>query len=104
MIAIFSDLHLGIKGDNQHWHSVAVEFIQDMVKTLKEKNIKDVFFLGDWFHNRNSVDVYTLNWRIFLFIYFQVITICIFPEALKYLLLLFFKDIIISNIMISLPD
>ena len=51
MIAIFSDLHLGIKGDNQHWHSVAVEFIQDMVKTLKEKNIKDVFFLGDWFHN-----------------------------------------------------
>lgn len=97
MIAIFSDLHLGIKGDNQHWHSVAVEFIQDMVKTLKEKNIKDVFFLGDWFHNRNSVDVYTLNstakssgyWRIFLFIYFQVITICIFPEALKYLLLLF---------------
>ena len=41
MIAIFSDLHLGIKGDNQHWHSVAVEFIQDMVKTLKEKNIKE---------------------------------------------------------------
>ena len=40
MIAIFSDLHLGIKGDNQHWHSVAVEFIQDMVKTLKKKNFE----------------------------------------------------------------
>ena len=49
MIAIFSDLHLGIKGDNQHWHSVAVEFIQDMVKTLKKKNIKDVFFLETGF-------------------------------------------------------
>jgi DNA repair exonuclease SbcCD nuclease subunit len=79
MIAIFSDLHLGIKGDNQYWHSVAVEFIQDMVKTLKEKNIKDVFFLGDWFHNRNSVDVYTLNSTAKILRLLEDFSIHIFP-------------------------
>lgn len=59
--AIFTDLHLGIKQDDSSWHEVALQWCDSMVDTLKEKNVKDIIFLGDFFHNRNTICVDTLN-------------------------------------------
>ena len=59
--AIFTDLHLGIKQDDSSWHEVALQWCDSMVNTLKEKNVKDIIFLGDFFHNRNTICVDTLN-------------------------------------------
>lgn len=59
--AVFTDLHLGIKQDDSSWHEVALNWCDSMVKTLKEKNVKDIIFLGDFFHNRNTICVDTLN-------------------------------------------
>ena len=59
--AIFSDLHLGIYGNSEQWHKVALEWVSWIVKDLNSKKIKDIFFLGDFFHNRSEISVQTLH-------------------------------------------
>lgn len=60
-VAIFSDLHLGIYGNSELWHSVALDWVDWIVKDLNDKNIQDIFFLGDFFHNRTEISVQTLH-------------------------------------------
>lgn len=59
--AIFSDLHLGIYGNSEQWHKVALDWCDWIVKELNDKKIKDIFFLGDFFHNRSEISVQTLH-------------------------------------------
>ena len=59
--AIFSDLHLGIYGNSENWHKTALQYIDWFVSELQLKKIKDVFFLGDFFHNRSEISVDTLS-------------------------------------------
>lgn len=54
-VALFSDLHLGIQGDSDEWHQIAIDWIDTFVKYLEENKIDTVFFLGDWFNNKVSV-------------------------------------------------
>jgi len=56
-ILIFSDIHI-------HTHKKSIERLEDCLKVLdwtlttaKEKNIKNVVFLGDLFHDRQKIDV-----------------------------------------------
>lgn len=60
-IAIFSDLHLGIKQDSIEWHNIALNWVDWFVFELRKRNIKDVAFLGDFFHTRNSISANTLH-------------------------------------------
>lgn len=60
-LAIFTDLHLGIKSDDHKWHKVALEWADSMITKLKKDNISDIVFLGDFFHNRSTISVDTLN-------------------------------------------
>jgi DNA repair exonuclease SbcCD nuclease subunit len=60
-VAIFSDLHLGIYGNSEEWHGVALKWADWMVEELKKKNIKDILFLGDFFHNRSEISVQTIH-------------------------------------------
>lgn len=60
-VAIFSDLHLGIYGNSEEWHDVALKWADWIVGELKEKKIKDIFFLGDFFHNRSEISVQTIH-------------------------------------------
>lgn len=60
-VAIFSDLHLGIYGNSESWHKVALEWANWIAKELNEKKIKDIFFLGDFFHNRSEISVQTIH-------------------------------------------
>jgi|TARA_R110002110_G_scaffold7140_1_gene36243 DNA repair exonuclease SbcCD nuclease subunit len=59
--ALFSDLHLGIYGNSEKWHEIALEWADWIVKDLTAKKIKDVFFLGDFFHNRSEISVQTMS-------------------------------------------
>lgn len=59
-LAVFSDLHLGIKRDDIYWHNIALEWSDWFKEKLIEENIKDIVFLGDFFHNRTSISVNTL--------------------------------------------
>jgi DNA repair exonuclease SbcCD nuclease subunit len=60
-VAIFSDLHLGIYGNSESWHKVALEWGNWIAKELNKKKIKDIFFLGDFFHNRSEISVQTIH-------------------------------------------
>jgi DNA repair exonuclease SbcCD nuclease subunit len=60
-VAIFSDLHLGIKQDSAVWHKIALEWCNWFIKELKKSKIKDVIFLGDFFHTRNTISANTLH-------------------------------------------
>lgn len=60
-VAIFSDLHLGIYANSEKWHDNAIKWADWIVSELSEKNIKDIFFLGDFFDNRTEISVQTLH-------------------------------------------
>ena len=60
-IAIFSDLHLGIKQDSVEWHNIALNWCDWFVSELKKRQIKNVAFLGDFFHTRNTISANTLH-------------------------------------------
>lgn len=60
-VAVFGDLHMGIKQDSVDWHNTAYAFADFMASDLRARGIRDVVFLGDFFHNRNTISVNTLN-------------------------------------------
>lgn len=60
-VAIFSDLHLGIYANSELWHSIALKWADWIVSDLKKRDITDIFFLGDFFHNRTEINVQTLH-------------------------------------------
>jgi len=60
-VALFSDLHLGIRGNSEEWHKIALDWADWIVADLSSKNIRDIFFLGDFFDNRSEISVQTLH-------------------------------------------
>lgn len=60
-VAIFSDLHLGVHLDSTIWHQVALEWCDWFIAELKLQNIKDILFLGDFYHHRSDISVSTLH-------------------------------------------
>jgi DNA repair exonuclease SbcCD nuclease subunit len=59
---VFSDLHLGLRNNSKQHNEWCVQFIEWMIAEARERGIKTCLFLGDWSHNRNSVNVVTLNY------------------------------------------
>lgn len=60
-VAIFSDLHLGLKQDSAIWHKIALEWCDWFVDQLNKNKIKQIVFLGDFFHTRNTISANTLH-------------------------------------------
>jgi DNA repair exonuclease SbcCD nuclease subunit len=60
-VAIFSDLHLGLYGNSTEWHEIALKWADWIISDLKKKKISDIFFLGDFFHNRSEISVQTIH-------------------------------------------
>lgn len=61
-MAIFTDIHFGAKGNSEQHNQDCLEFIDwfcDNVKAMGD--IDAIGFLGDWFENRNALNVATLN-------------------------------------------
>jgi DNA repair exonuclease SbcCD nuclease subunit len=59
--AIFTDLHLGVHQNSSTWHGIALKWADWFVNDLKEKGIKDILFLGDFFHSRSEISVNTIH-------------------------------------------
>jgi DNA repair exonuclease SbcCD nuclease subunit len=60
-IALFTDLHLGIHKDSKMWLELCENSVDFVISTCKSRKIKKIVFGGDWLHNRNFVNVNTLN-------------------------------------------
>lgn len=59
-VAIFSDLHLGVKQDSTEWHMIALEWCDWFIEELTKRGIKKIYFLGDFFHNKFVISSTTL--------------------------------------------
>lgn len=60
-IALFTDIHIGVHRDSSVWHQIALDWVDLFVSEIKKRNIKNILFCGDFFHNRSSVDLTTLQ-------------------------------------------
>ncbi len=60
-IALFTDIHIGIHKDSVHWHQIALNWADWFISEIKKRNIKNVLFCGDFFHDRSSLDLTTLQ-------------------------------------------
>ena len=50
-LAVFTDLHLGIKSDDHKWHKVALEWADSMIDKLSKEGIEgaiSLFKIEDW--------------------------------------------------------
>ena len=59
---IFTDIHFGMKNNSRHHNQDCEDFITWMIEEAHKRGIKKCFFLGDWHHNRASINVSTLNY------------------------------------------
>jgi DNA repair exonuclease SbcCD nuclease subunit len=60
-VAIFSDIHLGVHQNSDFWLTIANRWADWYVSNLKQQDIKDIIFCGDFFHYRDEISVKTLN-------------------------------------------
>lgn len=67
---ILTDIHFGAKGNSDEFNEQCIEFlkfVKEKTNELQQKNAEEfgcTIFMGDWFHNRNSINVKTLNYGI----------------------------------------
>lgn len=63
---ILTDIHFGAKGNSDDFNEQCIEFLKFVKEKTEELGYDygNTIFLGDWFHNRNSINVKTLNYGL----------------------------------------
>lgn len=62
--ACFTDIHFGLKSNSQTHNQDCEDFIDWYIKKAKEAGCDTGIFLGDWHHNRNSLNITTMDYSI----------------------------------------
>jgi DNA repair exonuclease SbcCD nuclease subunit len=65
-VAVFTDLHVGLKSNSATHLKDCEEFVDWFIEQAKENNCETCIFMGDWSHNRNSLNLFTLNTSLIL--------------------------------------
>jgi DNA repair exonuclease SbcCD nuclease subunit len=60
-VACFTDIHFGLKSNSQTHNQDCEDFVDWFIATAKEQGCETCIFLGDWHHNRNSINLITLD-------------------------------------------
>lgn len=61
-IAMFTDIHFGKKSNSVQHNSDCFDYVEWFCQKVKDEgNITHIIFLGDWFENRNAVNVQTMT-------------------------------------------
>lgn len=63
-VACFTDLHVGLKGNSQVHLQDCEDFVDWFIAEAKAAGCETAIFLGDWHHNRNSINLITLDTSI----------------------------------------
>lgn len=62
-IALFTDIHFGKKGNSIQHNQDCLDYVNWFCDNVqRDSMITHVMFLGDWFENRNAVNVMTMNY------------------------------------------
>jgi DNA repair exonuclease SbcCD nuclease subunit len=60
-VALISDIHFGVRGDSPRFHDNMEKFFSEIFfPELKKRKISEIINLGDLFHSRKKIDIYTL--------------------------------------------
>jgi DNA repair exonuclease SbcCD nuclease subunit len=65
-VAVFTDLHVGLKSNSTTHLRDCEEFVDWFISQAKEAGCDTGIFMGDWSHNRNSLNLFTLNTSLIL--------------------------------------
>lgn len=58
----FTDIHWGAKGNSENHNKDCLAFIEWTCNQAKKHEVDHIIFMGDWFENRNAVNISTLNY------------------------------------------
>lgn len=62
--AFLTDIHFGLKSNSQQHNQDCLDFVTWFVEEARKNNCDTGFFLGDWHHNRSSLNITTLNFSL----------------------------------------
>lgn len=63
-VAVFTDLHVGLKSNSATHLKDCEEFVDWFIKEAIAEGCETAIFMGDWSHNRNSLNLITLDTSI----------------------------------------
>lgn len=59
--AVFTDLHQGLKGNSKQHNRDCEDFVDWFIDTAKANGCDTGIFCGDWNHNRNTLNITTMD-------------------------------------------
>ena len=62
--AIFTDIHFGLKSNSVLHNEDCLAFVKWATAKAREEGCETCLFLGDWHHNRSSLNIVTLNYSL----------------------------------------
>jgi DNA repair exonuclease SbcCD nuclease subunit len=62
--ACFTDIHFGLKSNSSIHNKDCEDFVDWYIKKAKEEGCDTGIFLGDWHHNRNSLNITTMDYSL----------------------------------------
>jgi hypothetical protein len=60
-VACFTDIHFGLKSNSTTHNQDCEDFVDWFIQEAKAEGADTCIFLGDWHHNRNSINLITLD-------------------------------------------
>ena len=63
-VAFCADLHFGKKNNNERHNQLLCKFIENTIDDLNERGIENLIIAGDYFDNRQQINVKTLHYGI----------------------------------------
>lgn len=63
-VACFTDIHFGLKSNSQTHNQDCEEFVDWFIETARAEGCDTGMFLGDWHHNRNSLNITTMDYSL----------------------------------------
>ncbi len=63
-VACFTDIHFGLKSNSQVHNEDCEDFVDWYIATAKEQGCDVGMFMGDWHHNRNSLNITTMDYSL----------------------------------------
>lgn len=62
--AVFTDIHFGKKNNDRQFNTDCERYVKWFIKQAKKHECDIILFLGDYFDNRNSIHISTLNYAL----------------------------------------
>ena len=63
-VACFTDIHFGLKSNSSTHNQDCEDFIDWYIAKAKEEGCDTGIFMGDWHHNRNSLNITTMDYSL----------------------------------------